>query len=180
MKTVAKCAVLMLVLLVLGCEERTERNDSGGVLLTVEWVNFPIRVSVNSTDAVQIGTIDIDSIVVNPSRPTSSLMNVEIDTFEVTFTRVDGGTRTPTPYVVKLLGTVPVGGTLTYTNLPVMSIGQMRNPPLSDLLFINGGFDKETRSSYILMNVEVRVFGRTLSGDAVASVPRSQTLEFVP
>lgn len=181
MKAFAKGFVLAAVLLALyGCEQRTDKSDTGGVLLEVEFVNFPIRISVNANDIVQIETIEIDSIVVNPNRPTSSLMDVEVETFEVTFERVGDGTRVPTPYIANLLGTVPVGGTLTYTNIPIMSIDQMRTEPLSDLLFINGGFDKETGKTFITLNAVIRVFGRTLSGDAVASVPRAHRLEFVP
>lgn len=172
--------VLMVLLLVAGCEQRTDQTDSGGVLLEVEFVEFPLRAVVNTSSAVQVTTTEIDSVIVNPNRPTSALMDVELETFEVVYSRVDGGTRVPTPYVINLLGTVPVGGTLTYTNLAVMSLEQLRNPPMTDLLFQNGGFDKETGKPYIILNLEVRVFGRTLTGDSVASVPRSQTLEFVP
>jgi hypothetical protein len=172
--------VLSVLLLVAGCEQRTDQTDSGGVLLEVEFVNFPLRVAVNSSSAIQVETTEINSVIANPNRPTSALMDVELETFEVVYSRADGGTRVPTPYVINLLGTVPVGGTLSYTNLPVMSLEQLNNPPMTDLFFENGGFDKETGKPYIILNLEVRVFGRTLTGDTVASVPRLQTLEFVP
>jgi hypothetical protein len=107
-------------------------------------------------------------------------MNVQLDLYEVTFSRRDTGTRVPAPYVFSLSGVVPVSGNLTLTDFPVMSVEQMRNPPLSDLLFENGGFDKETGSTVIRIDMTFIVFGRTLGGDDVASLPRTDSFEFVP
>jgi len=179
-KIIARMLVLGLVLGTLyGCEERTERTDSGGVLLEVELVDRPFIVSVNSNERLIIGQIDVDSVVADPGGATSQLMDIELESFEVGFERADNGTRLPVPFVRNVLGTVPVGGTLTLTDHTVMTVEQMRNPPLSDLLFENGGFDKETGSTNIKLNLVFRFFGRTLTGKEVSSVPRRHTVEFV-
>ncbi|MCP3957560.1 MAG: hypothetical protein GY719_06875 [bacterium] len=179
MKPLKTVLLLALALVLLGCEERTERTDSGGVLLEVEFVNTVIRVGVEETEVLQIETITVNSIVADPNATSSSLMDVQLRTLEVTFTRADQGTRVPPPYVFNIISTVPVGGTLTLTDFPVMSSEQTRTPPLSDLLIINGGFDRETGDTIIRLNLTIRVFGTTLSGTSVSSVPRTQTLEFV-
>jgi len=103
---------------------------------------------------------------------------VELEGIEFTYTRVDRGTRIPSPFFFNLLGTVGAGGTLSYNGMPILSIEQVSNPPISDLLFENGGFDKETGDTVITMNVWVRAYGRTLSGREVQSVPRPHTIEF--
>lgn len=167
-------------LALLGCDEELQETDAGGVALSVEFTVSPSIVGVNDQERVTITSMSINSIVLNPSAATSSLMDVEVSTMEVTFTRADSGTRVPVPYVVQLLGTVPVGGNLSYSNLPVMGVQQMRSPPLSDLLFENGATDKETGEDYIRLNVNVRVFGRTRGGEEVASRFRGETIEFVP
>lgn len=178
----------MVLLFTLGCEERTDQTDTGGVLLELDFVLFPFRVSVNNPvsadgepifDAVTVETMNIISIVSDPDGTTSALMDVELDTMEVVFARADAGTRVPPPFVLNIIGRVPVGGTLTLNDLPILSIDQFRNPPLSDLFFENGGFDKETGSTVIKLNATVRFYGRTLTGDDVATVPRTTTLEFV-
>lgn len=180
MKTIARMLVLGLALIVTsGCPERTERTDSGGVLLEVELVDTVGVVSVNTTDRLSIETIEVNSIVAQPNGVSSSLMDVELDSYEVSFQRVDSGTRVPVPFVFNIVSTVPVGGTLTLSNYMVMTVDQLRNPPLSDLLFANGGFDKETGNTNIKLNLTIRFFGRTLSGREVSSVPRAQTIEFV-
>jgi hypothetical protein len=180
MKALARALALATTLFVLGCEERTEKNDTGGVTLQVEFRDSILQIGVNSTTAVQIPTVEIDSVVTRPEGLSSRLMDVELSTMEVVFTRADTGTRVPPPYVFNLVGVVPVGGTLTYTNLPIATGDQLGRAPLTDLRFSNGGFDRETGNRYIKVNATVRFFGRTIGGRDIVSVPRTQTFEFVP
>lgn len=163
----------------LGCEERTEESDTGGVLLEVEFTDTVLFVGVEETPILTIPTININSIVADPTASTSSLMDVQLRTLEVTFSRADTGTRVPPPYFANIIGTVPVGGTLTLNNFPVMSQEQLRAPPLSDLLIANGGFDRETGQTFIRLDIIFRAFGTTLPGTSVATQPRAQTTEFV-
>ncbi len=177
---VSNALLLAVALLVLGCEERTEKTDTGGVLLEIEFTNTVAIVGVEQSESVTIPTMTITSIVADPEATTSSLMDVQLRTLEVTFSRADSGTRVPPPYFFNIISTVPVEGTLTLSNFPIMSTEQTRSPPLSDLLVLNGGFDRETGNTFIRLDVTIRVFGTTLTGTNVASVPRTQTIEFVP
>lgn len=175
--------VVVLALLV-GCDSRVERTDGGGVLLSVtDFDGLPTVVSANAARLLGIVTIDeitIESIVRDIDGDTSALMNVEMQSYEVTFTRADGGTQVPPPLVQKIFGIVPVGGTETYDNLPILLSDQIERRPLSDLFIENGGFDKETGRTSILMNLTIRFFGRSIAGEAVDSAPVSFTVEFVP
>ncbi len=179
MKTLFQVILLIALLLALGCEERTEETDSGGVLIEVEFSSTVLRVGVEETEVLTIPTININSIVADPTATTSSLQDVQLRTLEVVFSRADTGSRIPPPYIFNIIGTVPVGGTLTLNNFPIMSTEQTRSPPLSDLLVVNGGFDRETGSTTIRLNVTFRAFGTTLTGTSVSSQPRTQTIEFV-
>ncbi len=169
---------LALLLAVLGCADQ-ETVDTGGVALQVQFVNTPFQVGVNDDDTLTL-QIEITSIVTNPNAATSDLMNVVLDLYEVTYTRGDTGTRLPTPYVSTLSRVVPVNGTLSLNNFPVMTAAQLRSPPLSDLLFENGGFDKETGDTSITINITFVLFGKTLAGQDVTSIPRTEVFEFVP
>lgn len=175
--------ILFAVALALGaCEGRTDKTDSGGVILSIsDFDGLPIRSSVNSAGGLlQVEEFVIQNVPKNPSGVTSSLMNVELLSYEVEFSRADAGTKLPPPLVAGIFGVVPVDGTLTIENLDVMGIDQYFNKPLSDLLFENGGFDKETGSTVIQLNLRVRFFGRTLSGDPVETGPANFTVEFLP
>jgi hypothetical protein len=172
--------------ILLGCESRTDQADGGGVLLSVsDFDGLPVQVSVNDTaifggGLVQIEDLTVQNVIKDPTGASSALMDVEIRSYEVTFSRADNGTRLPPTLVRGLFGTAPANGTFTVTGLPVMTIEQLANQPLSDLLFQNGGVDRETGSNVIILNLFLRFFGRTLSGDAVESAPAAFTIEFVP
>jgi hypothetical protein len=175
--------VLVLVFGLAGCESRTDKSE-GTVLLSVsDFDGLPSQVSVNSAaaaGAVTIGEVTIQNIPKEPGGQTSSLMNVEMSSYEVTFTRADTGTVLPAPLVRNIFGVAPVNGSETYENLPILAPDQLDSPPLSDLLFVNGGFDKETGAQLVKLNIRLRFFGRTLSGDEISSAPAAFTVDFVP
>lgn len=176
-------AVLLMAVLA-ACSTTTDTVDSGGVKLTItDFDELPIAVSVNTAltvGFVQVGLIDVENVALNPTGTTSDLMDVEIRSYEVTYSRADNGTRIPTPFTRGLFGTAPVNGTFTVENIPVMGRDQLENEPLSDLLFQNGGFDTETGSTKITLNLKIKFFGRTLAGKAVESSPGYFTVEFTP
>jgi hypothetical protein len=171
-----------LVVVFSACESRTDRTDSGGVLLSItDFDGLPISVSVNSTSGfVIVEEIKIANIPANPSGTTSDLMNVEIVSYEVKYSRADRGTRVPVKFVRGIFGVAAVGGEISYDNLPIVGPDQLTTVPLKDLLWSQGGTDTETGESKITLNLSLRFFGRTLSGDAVETVPALFTVEFTP
>lgn len=185
-------AVLMLA--AVSCESRTDRQDDGGVILSfTDFDGLPASVSVNNPSGVvcsrtaqagcvvSIETVILRSIVKNPNAPTSELMSVEFTGYEVRFNRRQPGSRTPPPFFQNIFGSVSPGGTTTFDNIPIMGPGQLLTPPLSDLLFAQGARDTETGSSVIVLDAELRFFGRTISGDAVTTdSPARFTLTIQP
>jgi hypothetical protein len=180
-KTLNLALASILVLGLLACEQRTDRTDGGGVLLTfgqIDWAAvYSVGTSVGGGGAT-IDTVTLVSVVKNPAGVTSSLMDVELQSFEVSFRRADTGTRLPPVLVRTFPGVIPVNGTLTISGMFFMLEGQLENPPLSDLLVINGGVDQETGAESILLDVSIVFFGRTLSGDEVQSAPLRKTVQF--
>ncbi len=171
-------SLLMLSVALSGCNQRTDK-DEGSVILTVSaFDGLPIQVSVNGGSLVQVGELTLTSVAKEPGGVTSSLQDIELQSYEVVFTRADTGTRIPPKKVNGIFGIVPVNGTDTIDNLDVLGADQLANPPLSDLLFQNGGFDTETGSTIVQLNVNLRFFGRTLSGDQISSNTVSWLIEF--
>lgn len=179
----AVLAIALLGLVPVGCSSsRTDKADTGGVLLSIsDFDGLPVQSSVTAARAVgliSIGQLTVENLPLDPNGLTSDLMNVEIESYEVTYTRGDTGTRVPTPLVRGLFGVAPVGGTFQVDGLPVMSLEQLLNLPLSDLADL--GVDPETGGNTILLNFSLRIFGRTLGGDAVSTAPARFTIEFTP
>jgi hypothetical protein len=93
---------------------------------------------------------------------------------EIRYRRRDPG-RVPPPTVLGLSGTAPVGQTVTFIDLPWITSDQILNQPLRDL--IDFGRDRETNTTVITLDVSMRFFGRTLSGDEVSTDPATFTVE---
>jgi hypothetical protein len=177
-KGILLCLVALLALS--GCESRTDRSEGGVILSISDFDGLPVRVGVNASSAVQVDSITIQNLPTDPNGGTTALMNVEMSSYEVRYQRVDSGTRVPTPLVEGIFGVAPINGTTVYDNLVIMGAEQFLNPPLSDLRFINGGLDSETGSPVIKLRFQIRFFGRTLTGNSVATEPASFDIEFVP
>jgi len=180
--TYATLLLLIASLGLAGCSEDAGDVDSGGVSLVISDFNgLPTVVGMEQAAAIDLVTIDsltLTSLVQNPSLGTSDLQTIRLSSYEVVFTRADSGTTVPTPLVEGLIGTVPVGGNTVLNNLPILRSEQIENPPLSDLLFVNGGFDRETGGNTIKLNLRLRFFGETVGGRNIASEPQRFTVEF--
>lgn len=164
----------------LACEAKTDKSGSGGVRLSVsDFDGLPVQISVTvatSVGMVQIEDLEVVSVVTDPTGTSSALMDVEIQSYEVIYTRADSGSRLPPKLTRGLFGTVPAGGTMDIEGLPILTLDQLTHEPLRDLSRV--GFDTETGSDIISLNCHLTFFGRTLSGDAVQTTPAKFTVDF--
>jgi hypothetical protein len=163
------------------CRSRTDLSTAPVILEFGQIGPVPIGVSVAAADTaggVFIPTFTLMSVVKEPGATTSALEDVQITSYQVTYKRLDTGTRVPPPLVAAITQEVPVGAVGTITNLPILCLDQLGNPPLSDLLLF--GHDTETGTAVIVLNVQIQFFGNTLSGDAIASPVAAYTIEFTP
>ncbi len=174
-------ALGFLVLVLAGCSGGdVSKTDSGGVTLSItDFDGLPISISASASgDLATIGSLTVSNVVTNPNGTTSSLMNVEIQSYEVTFTRADTGTRVPPKLVNYVFGIAPANGTFDLLNGPFMRAEQFNTQPILDLK--NRGIDSETGSRQVRLNVGLRFFGHTLGGNSVESNTAFFTLEVTP
>ena len=169
----------LLLLTVAGCRSRTDRSE-GNVLLTISnFSGLPSSVSLNSqAPPFVIGNLTVRNITKDPTGSTSNLQSIELRTVEIRFVRRDAGTRVPPSNVQAVFGLVPTNGSTTLTNVPFLSSDQVLSQPLKDLRDV--GRDTETGTVVVVLDVSVRVFGRTLSGDDIVSDPARFTVEVRP
>ena len=173
-------ALTFVAMLALGCEGRTDKVDAGGVILTItDFDGLPITISGSDPDQlVSIGSLTVRNIAKNFNAATSDLMNVEIHSYEIRWVRQDRGTRVPPVLVESVFGEAPVNGTYQLLNAPIMRFDQFENQPLRDLRLL--GFDSETNSTVVRVQGQMRFFGRTLSGDPVASSTAYFSIDLIP
>jgi hypothetical protein len=169
---------------VTSCRSRTDRTEGSVVLSVTKFTGLPVSVSLRSqvSGAFQIGDVTLTNFFKDPAVSTPQghqLEGIELRSYEITYRRRDRGSRVPPPSVLGTFGLVPPGGgVIDLINLPFLTSDQILSPPLKDL--IDFGRDTETGTAVIVLDVSLRFFGRTLSGDEVASAPATFTLEVTP
>lgn len=178
MKRTGTLVFLVVLALALGsCSGEVDRSE-GSVLLSVSAFNgLPQTVSV-AGGPTTIDQVTLSNFAKDPNGTTSDLQSIELRAYEVRYARRDTGTRVPAPFVQSIFSLIPANGTLVVGDLQFLTPDQLRNPPLSDLT--TNGVDRETGSEVIVLNVSLRFFGRTLSGDDITSAPASFTVQVVP
>lgn len=169
-------ALALLTLALGGCRSSTDRSE-GNVLLTIAATSaLPSSVSTNTPpDPI---SLTLRNITKDPTGSTSELQSIELRTLEIRYTRRDTGSRVPPSTVQGILGLVPPNGSFTLESVPVLTSDQIRSQPLNDLRTL--GRDSETGTAVVVLDVSMRVFGRTLSGDEIVSDPARYTIEVRP
>lgn len=170
--------LLVPVLALASCRSRTDRSE-GTVLLTVsDFDGLPFIVDLSNEPPFTIDQITLRNVAKDPAGTTSTLQDVELRSYEVRYRRLDSGTRVPPPSVQGIFGIVPVNGTTDLVNTGFMFSDQVLSQPLKDLR--DFGIDRETGTAVVVLDVSLRFFGRTLSGDEVATEPATFTIEVRP
>ncbi|HEX4959804.1 MAG TPA: hypothetical protein VF173_03125 [Thermoanaerobaculia bacterium] len=166
---------LALALAAAGCRSRTDRSE-GTVLLSVsDFSGLPTGVSLSTGGPFQIDRVTLRNIAKDPTGTTSDLQTIELSSYQITYRRRDTGTRVPPPSLQRIFGQVTVNGTFDILNLPVLASDQLLSQPLKDLE--DFGIDRETGTAVVVLDVSLTFFGRTLSGDDIATAPAAFTLE---
>jgi hypothetical protein len=169
MQTMRRIPALLgiLALSVLGlpsCSTNTQGDDASPVFLTVSFDLLPIVKNVNSGSFLQFQTTTIKNVLKVPSTTTVQFLDVRLESYTVSWSRLDGGKSVPSPETFAGTVLVPANGTSTLTNYPYLSIAALQLPPFNQLFPFNGGVDRETNLTTIRLRADVAFFGRTLSG----------------
>jgi len=168
--------VLAVTLALAGCRSRTDRSEGTVLLSVTHFDRLPFNVSLTSqAPPFTIGTVTLSNFAKDPTGVTSHLQDIELRSYEIVYRRRDAGTRVPPTNVQALFGNVPVGGTTDLINTGFLFSDQTLSQPLKDLH--DFGVDRETGTSVIVLDVSMTFFGRTLSGDDIASAPATFTIE---
>jgi hypothetical protein len=90
----------------------------------------------------------------------------------VHYSRFDGGTKVPPDEIFAAGGgLIPLNGSLTLNNFPVITGAASQQSPFDQLLPFNGGIDQQTGLTTIHLGITVTFFGDTVAGTRVSSDP---------
>ena len=168
--------VLAAALLLSSCGGNSTLDDTeAAVYITVDIDEYNPDIDICSHIAlgtdITIESMDVTSNEKAPGTGLSSAQDVRILRWVITPERNDGGS-TASPQAVFDQGVlVPAGGTNGLDNWRVYPVEYLNEIPLAYLLPQNGGVDPETANRNIRQRFVLQLFGETISGKSVASVP---------
>lgn len=175
------CILAALALLAASCGGNSTLDDTeSAVLLTVEVELYNPEVDICNSAGVDV-TIDTMNVFSNPKEPGGTLspaQDVNITRWVIRPSRSDGGTTASPEWAIDQGIYVPAGGEVNLENWRVFPAEYFLLLPLSNLLPENGGFDPETGHTNIRQTLELEMFGRTVSGKAVSTVPITIAFNF--
>lgn len=174
MKTTSKIAVIAVMgALALSCGGNSDLNDGESpVILTVEITLYDPEIAICGRNwDVDITSMTVTSDPKVRGYPTSPNQNVIINRWEITPYRTDGGTTASPRWVHDMTVNVPSGGSANLGNYRVYPWENLNDLPLSNLFPENGGVDPETGNTNIRQSLKLQMFGKTVSGHSVATVP---------
>lgn len=183
-KSVPRVLVILMATLALGCGAAGSIDDSESAAILV--INQISQTSDPFGDVLTSGgTIPEDTIEVEfaahlkaPTGPPGTateptLQSIVIDSYQVEFTRTDGGPQAPSGFrrgmslrvVITETGQTTLNtSTASITLVPSTTKAQV---PISFL--IDPGFEPDTGFVNIQANARITFFGRTLAGDRVTA-----------
>jgi hypothetical protein len=147
------------------------------VTVNIEFQPGFINVAVPAP--VQINTMTLRSALKDvTSVDTRGFADVQVNSYTVVYRRTDGGTLVPPPQTFGCGVVLPVNGTATLTNFPVLYAPAVQQSPFDQLLPFNGGIDRQTGRDEIDTAFDITFFGTTVSGKRVQSETASGILIF--
>jgi len=184
MKRITSVGVVLAAVLVLGsCGGNSTLDDTeAAVFITVEIEEYNPDIDIC---AYLSGGVDvtIESMIVTSTGKAPGVtlgpgQDVRLLRWAITPERNDGGS-TSSPQAIFDQGIlVPAGGVTNLDNWRVYPVEYLNEVPLAYLLPENGGIDPETANSNIRQRLVLQLFGETISGKSVASIPQSIQFNF--
>ena len=184
MKRITSVGVVLLAALVLGsCGGNSTLDDTeAAVYITVEIEEYnpdtDICAYLFSGVDVVIETMNVVSTGKAPGVPLGSSQDVRLLRWVITPERNDGGTSASPQAIFDQGILVPAGGATDLENWRVYPVEYLNEEPLAYLLPENGGIDPETANRNIRQRLVLQMFGETVSGKSVASIPQSIQFNF--
>ena len=170
-RTVQLCFVLALGPLLVSCGGSSSLDNTvASVFLTIEIEGYNPDIDVcNQFGDVTIEDMSIRSETKDPGGTISANQDVNLTRWVITPYRTDGGSTASPEWIYDQAVFVTAGGTANLENYRVYPLEFLSEVPLSYLL--NGGSDPETGNTNIRESLQLQIFGRTVSGKAVATEP---------
>jgi hypothetical protein len=166
--------IAILGLFVVSCGGGSNLTDTEApVVLTIEVAEYVPDVDICQSAGVDL-TIDSMSVNSTPKSPGTVLgssADVLINRWVITPVRDDGGTMASPQWTYDLTVLVAAGGSADLSDFRIYPAEFYDLEPLVNLRPENGGVDPETGRRNIRQKLMLQLFGETIAGKRVSTVP---------
>lgn len=169
---VALLACLSLVVLSCGGNSTLDNTEAEVVLtVDIEEYNPDIDICLFAGFDMAISEMTIESRAKSPVANIGPNQDVNLTRWVVTPYRTDGGATASPQWTYDQAVFVPAGGNADLENYRIYPAENFGVEPLLWLYSEYGGVDPETGNTNIRQSLQLQLFGRTISGKAVATEP---------
>jgi len=165
---------IVIVMAFAACETQNgEGQTRSAVILTVDSIVMQsgagALAEVSSTGGItaqsDVANVALSNRPKNIDLQPSPWLGIQLEEYQVTFYRTDGGTAVPNSVKRTIRYTIELNETYEIAALTILSAEQKVEYPLWDLAI--NGYDIETGMPVIEVNVLVEFFGKQVSGEPV-------------
>jgi hypothetical protein len=160
---------------VAGCTNKQGETESPVYMTTnlVTGAAQPLVFNITPGAPLQLTAMTVTSHAKSTSvTDPNGFQTIELKTYTVHYSRFDGGTKVPPDEIFAAGGgLIPLNGSLTLNNFPVITGAASQQSPFDQLLPFNGGIDQQTGLTTIHLGITVTFFGDTVAGTRVSSDP---------
>jgi len=169
---VALLACLSLVVLSCGGNSTLDNTEAEVVLtVDIEEYNPDIDICLFAGLDVAISSMSIESRAKSPVANIGPNQDVNLTRWVIKPYRTDGGATASPSWSYDLAVFVPAGGNADLENYRIYPAEYFDVEPLLWLYPEYGGVDPETGNTNVRQSLTLQLFGRTISGKAVATEP---------
>lgn len=175
-QTMRRTAVVLVgVIALLGlssCNDINERVAPVEMIATFESIVLVADLGDPECGQDGLGTLNLRTVIKQADPSRTEFLDVRLSTMRVSYSRNDGGTVVPKPFVQSISGLIAPGGDSEVSGFIVFQPSAFSEAPFAALLPVNGGRDPETKNTSVGMEITIEVYGETLSGEKVSATTR--------
>jgi hypothetical protein len=164
-KLILVTALSLMALFLASCSE--EKGMSILVIESIDSATEPFGDIMTNDGGVMTDIVDVNFLaqLKNQTLTNTNYTDVIIEKLVISFTRLDGGTDTPTSFEYFNTLRVPGGGSAKMAGVPILSATKKLELPLSELY--DFGYERSTSFDTIKLRVNIEAVGKSIDGSPI-------------
>lgn len=177
-RSTALCCLALAPWLLLSCSGNESADEEAEVVISIDLREAIDEIDMAAGQDLRVPRMELQSQPKSAERELTAQQDVNLYEWVITPTRADGGTVASPQAKYFNTAYVPAGGTANLQNYPIFPAEYFLRQPLLNLHPDYGGVDPETGQNVIRQRLEIKIYGKQVSGRRVVSQPANITVTF--